>query len=99
MSGPTDLSTAELKRILEWGIEDYACTKARVEALIKEVLRERERADGAEQKFYKMMSDLEIRRAQQGGTQNNPRYSDGIRYASDTPRPLGPDGFPQRGII
>jgi hypothetical protein len=93
-----DLSTSHLKTWLEWGVEEYQCRPPVVKALIEEVLRERDRATKAEQDFYKKMSDLEIQRAKQRG-QEKPKLQDGIRYSTPTERPLGPDGFPQRGIV
>lgn len=95
-----DLSTAALKRWLDWGVEEYQCRPEMVRALIQEVLRERERATAAEQKFHKMMSDMEIRNARLRGQEpGKPKYQDGIRFDGTPERPLGPDGFPQRGIV
>lgn len=95
-----DTSTGYLKRWLEWGIEPHQCHPKVVKALIEELLRERDRAIETEQKFAKMMSDMEIRNAKSRGQEpGKPAYKDGIRYSSPPQRPLGPDGFPQRGIV
>lgn len=95
-----DLSTQHLERWLQWGVEEYQCRPPVVKALIEEVLRERERATKAEQEFFKKMSDLEIQRAKAAGQKpGQPKYQDGIRYSNPPERPLGPDGFPQRGIV
>lgn len=95
-----DMSTGYLKRWLEWGVEPHQCHPHVVKALIAEVLRERDRAAQAEQDFYKKMSDLEIQRAKAAGQKpGQPKYQDGVRYSSPAERPLGPDGFPQRGIV
>lgn len=40
-----DTSTETLQEILRWGVEDYICTKQRVEALIRAVLAAREESD------------------------------------------------------
>lgn len=96
-----DLSIAYLERWISWGVEPHQCHPKVVEALIKEVLRERERATKAEQEFFKKMSDLEIQRAKASGQKpGQPKYQDGVRYMPpEGNRPLGPDGFPQRGIV
>jgi hypothetical protein len=98
MSGPDDVSTKALKNLLEWGIEDLNCSKIRVEALINEVIRERERADKLQLALNQARSDLEIMRAQARGP--GPQdYKDGVRYQPPSNPMMGPDGFPQRGII
>jgi len=94
-----DLSTGYLQRMLEWGIEERNCQPVLVEALIQEVLRERQRAADAEYNFHKMMSDAEIARAKASGAAAKPVLQDGVRYHTPEQRPMGPDGFPQRGII
>ena len=96
-----DLSTNYLKRWIDFGIDDAQCRPQVVRALIEEILRERERASKAEQDFFKKMSDMEIARANAGGAKpSQPKYQDGVRYSQpEGHRPLGPDGFPQRGII
>lgn len=99
MSGPFDTSTSELKRLLEWGVEDFHCTKERVTALIQAVIAAREECIATEQRYTKILSDMEIKRAKTNQTTAKPKLQDGIRYASPEQRPLGPDGFPQRGIV
>lgn len=95
-----DLSTPELKRLVEWGIQDFHCTKERVAALIQAVLDERQRVADIEHKYTKILSDMEIRRAKAGqATAPKPKLQDGVRYSSPPQRPIGPDGFPQRGIV
>ncbi|MGD9730245.1 MAG: hypothetical protein AB7L09_02815 [Nitrospira sp.] len=95
-----DLSTPYLENWLRWGIESHQCQPILVETLIREVLRERERADMTEQRFNRMMSDMELQRARMRGQEpGKPRYQDGVRYETTQDRPLGPDGFPQRGIV
>lgn len=45
MSEAIDISTKALENILQWGVEDYICTKPRVEALIRAVLTAREESE------------------------------------------------------
>jgi hypothetical protein len=98
---PIDLSTSELKRILAWELQDFHCTKERVAALMQEILDGRDRSNAMELKYTKALSDMEIRRARSGQIgAPKPKLQDGVRYASPpAPRPMGPDGFPQRGIV
>ena len=101
MSG-LDLSTIELKTILEFGVDDFFCTKKRVTALITEVLRERERADEAERGVALAKSELEMERARvktiQAAAPAKPTYVDGVRHADPPRTTTGADGF-QRPII
>jgi len=98
MSGPEDVSTANLKSILEWNDESLCC-RTRVMSLVKEVLRERQRADDLQLALHRAKSDAEIAVAK-ALAKHKPTYQDGIRYAPpEAPRPTGSDGFPQRGII
>jgi hypothetical protein len=98
MPGPLDLNTEELKTILEWGVEDYICSKERVTALIAEVLRERERADEAERSLLRLKSELEMAKAKvqpmQAHAPKKPEYKDGVRYANPPSTSTGADGFP-----
>lgn len=60
----------------------------------------RENLAGAEARFQRALSDMETRLAKMAGQNpGRPKYQDGIRYETPPERPLGPDGFPQRGII
>ena len=97
MSGPMDVSTTELKTILKWGVEDYICTKERVDALIEELLRERARADAAEQQVMLIKSELEMAKARvkpmQAHAPKKPEYKDGVRYANPPNTTTGADGF------
>lgn len=45
MGDEIDVSTEMLQKILQWGVEDYLCTKPRVEALVKAVLEARAEVD------------------------------------------------------
>jgi hypothetical protein len=48
----------------------------------------------------KAMSDLEMRMMSLARPPQKPKYTDGVRHAPPQGHtPLGPDGFPQRGII
>lgn len=96
-----DLSTSQLRRMLEWGIEEYQCKPPLVKALVEALVAERERSIAAEQRFNKMMSDMEIAKARASGQKpGQPKYRDGVRYAAPpSPGPVGPDGFPSRGIV
>ena len=61
----------------------------------------RESYAALEYKHHRAMSDWEIRVAKARGQKpGKPKYVDGVRYAPPPEhRPLGPDGFPQRGIV
>jgi len=67
-------------------------------ALATETLTfERARNRAAELKHVTDMSDLEIRLSNRpAATRKSP---DGVRYANPPSPTIGPDGFPQRGII
>jgi hypothetical protein len=97
MSGPLDLNTEELRTILEYGVEDYICTKVRVTALIGELLRERVRADDAERAVALAKSELEMIKARSkpmsAHAPKKPEYKDGIRYHNPPPSTTGADGF------
>lgn len=97
MPGPIDLNTEELKTILGCGVKDYICSKATVTALIKEVLRERLRADDSEQAMVLAKSEIEMIRARvkpmQAHAPKKPEYKDGVRYHAPPPTTTGPDGF------
>ena len=100
MSNDVDLSTVNLERWLSWGISEPQCRPVVVEALIRELLQERERSIAAEHRFTKMMSDMEIQRAKQlGQSAGKPKYQDGVKYETPSQRPIGPDGFPVQGFI
>jgi hypothetical protein len=60
----------------------------------------RKERDSIAERFQRAMSDFEMRLAKARGQKpGQPAYKDGVRYESPTDRPLGPDGFPQRGIV
>jgi hypothetical protein len=70
-----------------------------IKALAAALKTSRERHAALESKHYLTMSDMEIKLAQARG-RGKPKLQDGVRYAPPSPTPqLGPDGFPQRGII
>ena len=97
MPGQVDVTTDELQTILEYGVEDFICTKARVETLIVELLRERVRADEAEQLVALAKSELEMVKAKMRPLSSHapgkPEYKDGIRYHNPPPTTTGADGF------
>lgn len=45
MEEAIDNSTETLQKILQWGVEDYVCTKQRVESLIRSLLEARAEND------------------------------------------------------
>ena len=94
---------AVVKKILTPGMAlDITLEQAQeaIKDLAKALQDTRERYTALEYKHHKAMSDVEIRLAQARGQKpDQPKYQDGIRYASEAPRPMGPDGFPQRGIV
>jgi len=97
MTGPIDLSTTELKTILKWGDKDYIFTKERVDALIEEILRERERANEAERQIMLIKSELEMAKAKvkpmAAYAPKKPEYKDGVRQANPPQTTTGADGF------
>lgn len=103
MPGPNDVSTSELKLILQYGVNDVVCHPERVTALIEELLRERERADEAVRAYALMRSEMEMVKARSrpmsAHSPDKPEYKDGVRQWKPRQPPPGPDGFPQRGII
>lgn len=100
MSKDEDISTEHLKRLLEW--EEWApCCKDKVMVLIRGLLQERERAHVVTMKLNKIMSDIEVRNARSAGSKHkgSERYVDGLKVQHPANPTIGPDGFPQRGII
>lgn len=69
-----------------------------IKQLAVELKKSRDRCNSLQEKHHKSMSDMEIRMAKVRGEAKR-KLPDGVRYATPQTPQLGPDGFPQRGII
>ena len=58
----------------------------------------RDRHNSLQEKHHKSLSDMEIRMSKLRGEAKR-KLPDGIRYSTPQTPQMGPDGFPQRGII